>query len=69
MLIENNIYEGSTEHTDVWRAYLVMDQRKYARKAVKNSQFWKDSTSGVHTNTVEEIWNSVGVNSPMHRTK
>ena len=46
-----------------------MDQRKYARKAVKNSQFWKDSTSGVHTNTVEEIWNSVGVNSPMHRTK
>ena len=45
----------------MWRAYLGMNTHKYVHNMVNHSKFWKDPNTGVHTYTIEGLWNGAKI--------
>lgn len=52
-VIETNVNQGSTIHTDFWRGYnFINDRRHMVHRSVNHSEGFI-SEDGVHTNTIE----------------
>jgi hypothetical protein len=62
-LIRKHVKPGTEIHSDQWAAYAdinTMDvDPPYIHKTVNHSLWFKDPTTGVHTNNVEAYWCSV----------
>lgn len=69
-LIIENIEKGSIVCSDMWRAYIGLDDLGYEHNVVNHSQNFKDPTTGTHTNTIEGCWNGLKLQiPPRSRTK
>ena len=64
---------GSVIYTNLWKGYARLEQEKeynFKHGTVNHSRFFKDPITGVHTNTIEGIWNGVKTHiMPRNRTK
>jgi transposase-like protein/predicted nucleic acid-binding Zn ribbon protein len=55
-LIKLHVLPGSIIHTDGWRGYLGIDSHGYIHRTVNHSVEFRNSVTGVHTNTIEGNW-------------
>ena len=58
-IILNEIEQGSTIHSDMWRAYSSLVNHGYTHNAVNHSENFIDPTTGAHTQTIECVWRHV----------
>ena len=61
-IIKNNCLPGSIIYADLWRGYNNLETEEgsdYTHKTVNHSIYWKDLYTGVHTNTIEGLWNAL----------
>src|SRR5690242_4479546 len=69
-IIEKYIEKGSIVHTDCWRGYLHIDELGVTHKTVNHSKHFTDPETGVHTNTIEGLWNGIKLQiAPRNRNK
>jgi hypothetical protein len=59
----------TTIYSDCWKAYDCLEDHCYKHMSVKHSLHFKDPETGVHTNTVEGMWNQVRRTLPKFGTK
>lgn len=58
-LIEKHVEQGSTIHTDKWKAYSALSRSGYFHFPVNHSQNFVDPVTGAHTQTIEASWRSL----------
>jgi transposase-like protein len=70
-IISRHVAPGSIVHTDLWRGYIgISELNNITHGTVNHSQNFVDPNTGVHTNTIEGLWNGIKLNiSPRNRTK
>jgi transposase-like protein len=70
-IISQHVYPGSIIYTDMWKGYLnIIYRNDMKHYTVNHSKNFVDPTTGVHTNTVEGMWNGIKMNiAPRNRTK
>ena len=70
-IIHRRVRPGSIIYTDLWRGYTgIADSGEYSHGTVNHSQFFRDPTTGVHTNTIEGYWNGLKMQiKPRSRVK
>ena len=61
-LISKHIAPGSIVRTDLWKGYAGLDaELDVKHETVNHSLFFKDPSTGVHTNSIESTWNALKV--------
>jgi IS1 family transposase len=69
-LILENIKRGSIICSDMWRAYIGLNDLGYVHNTVNHSFHFRDPDTGTHTNTIEGTWNGLKLQiPPRNRTK
>jgi transposase-like protein len=63
-LISRHIAPGSIVHTDLWRGYIGIEELNVIHRTVNHSRNFVDPITGVHTNTIEGLWNGVKTQIP-----
>lgn len=58
-IILNEIEQGSSVHSDCWRAYSTLADHGYTHHTVNHSENFVDPTTGAHTQTIESLWRHV----------
>lgn len=58
-LLVKYVKPGSVIYTDLWKGYNGLNSIGFGHEKVNHSITYKDPISGVHTNTIEGIWNGV----------
>lgn len=57
-IIAEWILPGTIIYSDCWAAYNDLNKLGYTHKTVNHSQNFVDPITGVHTNTIESLWNA-----------
>lgn len=70
-VVSKHVLPGSIVYTDMWKAYSGIQERlNMSHFTVNHSLEFKDSTTGVHTNTIEGYWNGIKLSlAPRNRSK
>ncbi|CAG8606005.1 4073_t:CDS:2, partial [Scutellospora calospora] len=69
-IIEDHVEKGSIVHTDCWKGYLGIEDLGVTHKSVNHSKNFTDPITGVHTNTIEGLWNGIKLQiAPRNRNK
>jgi len=68
-IIQEYIADGTTIYSDCWKAYDCLGKKGYVHMSVNHSLHFKDPETGVHTNTVEGMWNQVRRGLPKFGTR
>jgi len=63
--IERNANDESIIYTDCWRGYNGIDAICESHGTANHSKFFKDPSTGVHTNTIERNWYAVKSQVPL----
>src|SRR5438132_4373931 len=64
-VISRNVLPGSIVHTDLWRGYRGIEQElNMIHRTVNHSENFIDPDTGVHTNTIEGLWNGIKIQIP-----
>ena len=66
-VISTHVAEGSVIYTDCWAAYNILDEMEVEHGTVNHSLHYKDPETGVHTNTIEGLWNGIKMQIPPRR--
>ena len=64
-IIEEQVAEGTTIYSDCWKAYSRLGEKGYNHMTVNHTYNFKDPETGVHTNTIEGLWQKVKHNPYM----
>lgn len=70
-ILNNHVLPGSIIYSDKWSSYNAIEELlKMKHMTVNHSKTFKDKTTGVHTNTIEGLWNGIkqGI-KPRNRNK
>jgi transposase-like protein len=70
-IITENVHVGSVIHTDCWRGYstAALEAAGYTHTTVNHEHHFVDPITGVHTNTIEGLWNEMKRNMSPRRFK
>lgn len=69
-IITKHVRPGSIIYTDMWKAYNGISKHGYGHGTVNHSLIYKNPVTGVHTNTIEGIWNGLKMQiRPRNRNK
>ena len=71
-IISRHVEPGSIVHTDLWRGYIGIEElnMNIIHRTVNHSEHFVDPNTGVHTNTIEGLWNGIKLQiSPRNRSK
>jgi ISXO2-like transposase domain len=70
-VISRHVASGSIVHTDLWKAYLQVEDRfNVQHRTVNHSKHFVNPVDGTHTNTIEGTWNGIKLKiAPRNRTK
>lgn len=66
-IISSHVNPGSIVYTDMWRGYQDLESLGLIHQTVNHSEHFRDPVTGVHTNTVEGMWNGVKMNVPARK--
>lgn len=58
-VLTDHVLPGTTVYSDCWRAYSKLGEEGYNHLTVNHSLHFKDPETGVHTNTIEGLWQKV----------
>ena len=69
-VLSKHVAQGSIVYTDSWKGYNGIEEMGIYHKTVNHSNNFVDPFTGVHTNTIEGLWNSMKLQiKPVHRNK
>jgi transposase-like protein len=68
-IIRNHVAPGSIVHTDMWRGYTGIEELNVTHRTVNHSENFVDHDTGVHTNTIEGLWNGIKIGIPPKNRK
>jgi transposase-like protein len=68
-IISNHVAPGSIVYTDCWRGYTGMEELNVTHRTVNHSEHFVDPDTGVHTNTIEGLWNGIKIGIPPKNRK
>ena len=65
-IIQRHVLPGSIIYTDLWRGYSRLSNlNDYKHSTVNHSLYFKDPSTGVHTNTIEGTWAGLKLKIPI----
>lgn len=69
-IIIKHVRPGTIIYTDMWKGYNKISENDYIHNCVNHSISFKDPETGIHTNTIEGLWNGLKIQiKPRNRTK
>jgi hypothetical protein len=64
-ILSEHVLPGSIIYSDMWKGYIgIEDLLGMVHMTVNHSKTFKDNVTGVHTNTIEGLWNGVKTSIP-----
>ena len=58
-IICNHVQQGATIHSDGANVYKCLGNMHFTHRTVIHEQHFVDSNTGVHTNSIENIWSNL----------